>query len=90
MQPRSGDPLCLAKKAVGLTALIMIVNSAALLRLVDALLAAPGCSGRTLLIDGVNPKVNNIIIFALLFWNLAWRGRRIMGAKRSMIFSFRK
>lgn len=75
--------------ALGLTALIMAVNAAALFRLVDALLATPGrFAGRTLLIDAVNLWITNIVVFALWFWNLDRGGPTYVGREPIDDFQF--
>ena len=56
--------------AVVLTFISTIMNSGALVRLIDAILAGHAGSGRTLLIDAVNIWATNVVIFALWFWTI--------------------
>lgn len=57
--------------AVGLTALVTLLNFGSLLRLARALLAGhAGASGHTLLLDAVNIWITNVIAFALWYWSI--------------------
>ncbi len=57
--------------AVGLTALVSLMNFGALVLLVKALLSGhSGTSGQTLLLDAVNIWSTNVIAFALWFWSI--------------------
>jgi hypothetical protein len=57
--------------ALLLTALISVVNLAALIKLLRALLGHTGHeTGQTLLLDAVNIWLTNVIVFALWFWNI--------------------
>lgn len=59
------------KLAVVLTAVITLLNTAALLNLVRVLLKGHlGESGETLLLDALNIWATNVIIFALWFWSI--------------------
>ena len=65
------------RAAMGLTALITVMNTAALAALVRALLTGKAGSGPTLLIDALNIWGTNVIIFALWFWAID-RGGAVM------------
>lgn len=57
--------------AVGLTALVTLMNFGSLILLVRALLAGHvGASGQTLLLDALNIWVTNVIAFALWYWSI--------------------
>ena len=56
--------------AIILTAVITLMNSGALIRLVAAMLSGHAGTGRTLLLDSLNIWVTNIVLFALWFWAL--------------------
>ena len=56
--------------AIVLTFVSTIMNSGALLRLIDAILAGHAAAGRTLLLDAVNIWATNVVIFALWFWTI--------------------
>jgi hypothetical protein len=58
------------KLAIVLTFISTIMNSGALVRLIDAILAGHAASGRTLLLDAVNIWATNVVIFALWFWTI--------------------
>ncbi len=67
--------------AVGLTALITLMNLGSLLQLVSALIGGKaGANGQTLLLDAVNIWVTNMIAFALWFWTID-RGGPAAGAQ---------
>ncbi len=53
-----------------LTALITLVNSGALIRLVAAMLSGHAGTGRALFLDSLNIWLTNIVLFALWFWAL--------------------
>ncbi|MFE1600175.1 hypothetical protein [Methylobacterium sp. ID0610] len=55
--------------ALVLTALVTVVNTAALVGLVRALLAGKAGSAPTLLLDALNIWATNVIIFALWYWS---------------------
>lgn len=63
--------------AMILTALITVMNTAALVALVRTLLAGKAGNGPTLLIDALNIWGTNVIIFALWFWAID-RGGAVM------------
>ena len=65
--------------AIILTALITIMNFAALIELVRALLSGKGGSGQSLLLDAINIWTTNIIAFALWFWNIDRGGPALRG-----------
>lgn len=56
--------------AIALTFTSTIMNSGALVRLINAILAGHAGSGRTLLLDAVNIWATNVVIFALWFWTI--------------------
>jgi hypothetical protein len=56
--------------AIILTAVITLMNSGALIRLVAAMLSGHAGTGRTLLLDSLNIWMTNIVLFALWFWAL--------------------
>lgn len=56
--------------AIILTAVITLMNSGALIRLVAVMLSGHAGTGRTLLLDSLNIWVTNIVLFALWFWAL--------------------
>ena len=56
--------------AVGLTAIVTLMNLGALGRLIEAILAGHAAAGRTLLLDAVNIWLTNVVIFALWYWAL--------------------
>ncbi len=63
--------LAIRQAAVGLTALVTLMNFGALLLLVRALLSGHvGASGQTLLLDALNIWVTNVIAFALWYWSI--------------------
>jgi hypothetical protein len=67
----ASNRLWIWRAALVLTALIMIVNTAALFNLVHALLAhVSNKTGQTLLLDAMNIWLTNVIVFALWYWNL--------------------
>jgi hypothetical protein len=57
--------------ALFLTAIITVINFAALYAVLRALLyGAAGATGHTLLVDALNIWFTNVVVFALWFWNL--------------------
>lgn len=56
------------RAAIGLTALVTLVNTASLAALVRALLAGRAGSAPTLLVDALNVWATNVIVFALWYW----------------------
>jgi hypothetical protein len=56
--------------AVGLTAIVTLMNLGALGHLIEAILAGHAAAGRTLLLDSVNIWLTNVVIFALWYWTL--------------------
>jgi len=57
--------------AVGLTALVTLLNFGSLILLVRALLSGhAGTTGQTLLLDALNIWVTNVIAFALWYWSI--------------------
>ena len=71
------------RAAMGLTALITVMNTAALAALVRALLTGKAGSGPTLLIDALNIWGTNVIIFALWFWAIDRGGAVMRGHPQS-------
>lgn len=69
--------------AIILTALITIMNFAALFELVRALLAGKAGAGPSLLLDAVNIWATNVIAFALWFWNIDRGGPALRGLGES-------
>ena len=65
------------RAAITLTGLITVMNTAALVSLVRALLAGKAGSAPTLLVDALNIWGTNVIIFALWFWAVD-RGGAVM------------
>ena len=66
--------------AILLTALVMAINSEALVSVMRALLGgAKGPSGQSLLIDAMNIWFTNIVVFALWFWNIDRGGPALRG-----------
>lgn len=74
--------------ALGLIALMMVMNFAALAELVRALLAGQSETGTTLLIDAVIIWMINIIVFALWFWGLDGGGPALRHAQGRPSFEF--
>lgn len=75
--------------AVGLTALITLMNLGSLFLLVRALLAGhAGTSGQTLLLDAINVWLTNIIAFALWYWSIDRGGPAARGLVSSEICDF--
>lgn len=74
--------------ALGLIALMMVMNFAALAELVRALLAGRSETGTTLLIDAVIIWMINIIVFALWFWGLDGGGPAVRHAQGKPSFEF--
>jgi hypothetical protein len=64
------DRRMVRRLAIVLTAITMLMNLGALVRLIAAILAGHAGSGRTLLLDAINIWATNVIIFALWFWAL--------------------
>jgi hypothetical protein len=60
----------LRRLALVLTAVITLMNSGALIRLIAAMLSGHAGTGRTLLLDSLNIWVTNVVLFALWFWAL--------------------
>src|ERR1700712_4552249 len=71
------------RAAMGLTALITVMNTAALAALVRARLTGKAGSGPTLLIDALNIWGTNVIIFALWFWAIDRGGAVMRGHPQS-------
>lgn len=65
--------------AIVLTFVSTVMNSGALLRLIDAILAGHAATGRTLLLDAVNIWATNVVIFALWFWTIDRSGPAARG-----------
>ena len=74
--------------ALGLIAVMMVMNFVALAELVRALLAGRSENGTTLLVDAVIIWMINIIVFALWFWGLDGGGPAIRHAQRKPTFEF--
>lgn len=64
------DRMLVRRLAIALTAVVTLMNFGALTRLIAEILAGHESSGKTLLLDGTNIWVTNVIIFALWFWAL--------------------
>ena len=69
--------------AIILTALITIMNFAALFELVRALLSGKAGAGPSLLLDAVNIWTTNVIAFALWFWNIDRGGPALRGLSQN-------
>jgi hypothetical protein len=69
----------LRRLAIVLTAVVTLVNSGVLVRLVAAMLSGHAGTGRTLLLDSLNIWVTNIVLFALWFWALDRGGPPLKG-----------
>jgi uncharacterized membrane protein len=68
--------------ALFLTALISVVNLAALIKLLHALLGhTDHNSGQTLLLDAINIWLTNVIVFALWFWSIDRGGPASRGVR---------
>jgi hypothetical protein len=77
--------------ALMLTALIMAINSQALVAVLGALLhGAKGPNGQSLLLDALNIWFTNVVVFALWFWSLDRAGPASRGltAKSAPDFLF--
>lgn len=75
--------------AVTLTALVSIMNLAALVMLVKALLGGHAAtSGQTLLLDAVNIWATNVIAFALWFWSIDRGGPAARGLTEKEVDDF--
>jgi hypothetical protein len=70
------------RAALVLTAVITIMNFAALEELVRALLTGRSAAGPTLLLDALNIWLTNVIAFALWFWNIDHGGPAMRGLNR--------
>jgi hypothetical protein len=81
----------LRRLAIVLTAVVTLVNSGVLIRLVAAMLSGHAGTGRTLLLDSLNIWVTNTVLFALWFWALDHGGPPLKGAgaRPGERFSFR-
>ena len=81
----------LRRLAIVLTAVVTLVNSGVLIRLVEAMLSGHAGTGRALLLDSLNIWVTNIVLFALWFWALDHGGPSLKGARAraEQRFSFR-
>ncbi|MDQ2893628.1 MAG: hypothetical protein M3R64_11155 [Pseudomonadota bacterium] len=81
--------LAIRRLAVALTALVSIMNFAALVMLVKALLSGhAGASGQTLLLDAVNIWATNVIAFALWFWSIDRGGPAARGLSKKEVDDF--
>jgi hypothetical protein len=69
----------LRRLAIVLTAVVTLVNSGVLIRLVAAMLSGHAGTGRTLLLDSLNIWVTNTVLFALWFWALDHGGPPLKG-----------
>jgi hypothetical protein len=74
--------------ALGLIAVMMVMNFIALAELVRALLAGRSENGTTLLVDAVIIWMINIIVFALWFWGLDGGGPAVRHAQGRSTFEF--
>jgi len=76
----------LRRAAIGLTALITLINFQALYGVLHALLyGTKGTTGQGLLIDALNIWVTNVIVFALWFWNLDRGGPAMQGLRKQPV-----
>lgn len=77
--------------AIGLTAFSTLINSVALVLLLQAILAGHAGTGRTLLVDAINIWITNVVIFALWYWFLDRGGPSSRGLvpvhKRDFLFT---
>ena len=81
--------LVIRQAAVGLTALITLMNFGALLLLVRALLSGHGgATGQTLLLDALNIWVTNVIAFALWYWSIDRGGPAARGIVAAEVDDF--
>ncbi len=72
------------KMALALTAIVTVINFAALYTVMQALLhGAKGATGESLLLDALNIWFTNIVVFALWFWNLDRGGPAMRGLTKS-------
>jgi hypothetical protein len=71
-----------------LTAVITLMNSGALIRLVAAMLSGHAGTGQTLLLDSLNIWVTNIVLFALWFWTLDRGGPAAKGLVKEQTNDF--
>ena len=69
----------LRRLAIVLTAVVTLVNSGVLIRLVAAMLSGHAGTGRMLLLNSLNIWVTNIVLFALWFWALDRGGPSLKG-----------
>lgn len=77
------------RAAIGLTALITLINFQALYGVMEALLhGAKGATGQGLLVDALNIWVTNVIVFALWFWNLDRGGPALHGLRKQPVADF--
>lgn len=81
--------LVIRQAAVGLTALVTLMNFGALVLLVRALLSGHGgATGQTLLLDALNIWVTNVIAFALWYWSIDRGGPAARGIVPAEINDF--
>lgn len=74
------------RAAIGLTALITLINFQALYGVLHALLhGSHGATGQGLLIDALNIWLTNVIVFALWFWNLDRGGPALRGLRKEPV-----
>lgn len=69
------------RAALVLTALVTLLNTAALFQLVRLLLAGKAGGAPTLLVDAMNVWVTNVLIFALWFWSTDRGGGAMRGLR---------
>ena len=62
--------------SLALTCVIAAANAASLARLVDALLNGSATSGRQLILSSLGIWLTNVVVFALLYWDLDRHGPR--------------
>jgi uncharacterized membrane protein len=62
--------------SLGLTCVIAAANAASLGRLVNALLNGSATSGRQLILSSLGIWLTNVVVFALLYWDLDRHGPR--------------
>jgi len=77
--------------AIILTAFSTLINFAALILLLKAILAGQAGTGRALLVDALNIWTTNVVVFALWFWFLDRGGPSSRGLvpdhKRDFLFT---
>lgn len=69
------------RAALVLTALVTVLNTAALVQLVRALLSGRAGAAPTLLVDALNVWATNVLIFALWYWSTDRGGGAMRGLR---------